>query len=84
MTKTGKIKQRENRKKKRQLEGMLIEQARENPGSISVSIYKEKLDKSFYDYAINETRREINQKEVGSERIEILQKVIKLREKLKR
>lgn len=78
MTETQKITKRENRRKKRQLKHQLVMQAKTlvNDTSISENIY---IDESFKAFALKETRREINSKEIEAYRIPLLKKVMELR-----
>ncbi|NSW92809.1 MAG: hypothetical protein HPY74_19575 [Firmicutes bacterium] len=76
-----KQRQREKRKEKRCMKHQLKIQAENNKNDTSIGIYK-KLDRSFFNYAINKTKLELRNGEIGQEREVLLKKVIKLKNKL--
>ncbi len=80
MTNTGKQRKRENRKRKRQLIHALKEQAKTQINETPLSDCIE-INKPFIDYALQETRREIRNGEIETERIELLLKVMELKKK---
>lgn len=76
-----KQRQREKRREKRRLEGQLKTQARSVVNNTPISVCKE-LDKSFLNYAVNETRRELRNGDIEPEREALLKKAIDLSRKL--
>ena len=78
-----KQRQRENRKAKRRLKHQLKALSEINKSDIPVSIYKEQLDKSFLDYAVSETWRELHSENIELDRKVVLKKVILLKDKLR-
>lgn len=76
-----KQRQRENRKAKRQLKHQLKLFTENNCGTIPVSVFKS-LDKDFFSFAINETKRELKNEIIDIDRKIILEKVILLKQKL--
>ncbi|SPF43904.1 hypothetical protein SBF1_2970003 [Candidatus Desulfosporosinus infrequens] len=70
--------QREKRKEKRQLEHQLKAQAQKITNDIPVSIF-DKIDKSFLDFAISETKCELRNGSIEPDREILLRRVIDLK-----
>lgn len=81
MTYAQKLKKRENRRKKRQIRHQLIMQAKNNKGIAPVGKFV-RLNKSFPEYVVSETKRELLNEMIATERAELLKKVIELKDKL--
>lgn len=82
MSKNQRLRQRAQRREKRQIQTELLAQAinLNKVTPVPRNIY---LPGNFHDYAINETKRDIEEQEIGGNRRQVLEKAIMFDKKIR-
>jgi len=72
-----KMRQRAQRREKRQLQTRLSKQSQENITTTPIGVFKN-INTSFYNFSISETERDIKNGNVGRDRVPLLKEAIDL------